>query len=73
MREIIKKRWNYVFYEQNNNFYISVLCGKVGLYDTIVKLNKEELDLYQLEGEEFIDKFAQMIRDNPTQWKNREK
>lgn len=68
MKDLIKKDWNYRFYENNGEYYLSVLCGTVGLFDVLVKLTENQIQLYKKDGELFLDKFAQEIRDSPSQY-----
>ena len=71
MREILKKNWSYKLLEDNEQFYLKVLCGNVALFDIVIKLNNDELGRYLTEGEAFIDKFVKEIQYSPASFLNR--
>lgn len=35
------KNWSWIFFEEEDNKYLEVVCGTVGLYTVIIKLNEE--------------------------------
>jgi hypothetical protein len=71
MREIIKKPWNYTFFEDDGKYYLSVSCGTVAVFDINVQLTPEEINLYNEVGENFIDKLVGEIQYAPKEYSNR--
>ena len=62
MKEIINKPWDYKFFELEQKFYLSVICGGVGMYEINLLLNKEEIQKYEKEGITYIDKLAREVQ-----------
>lgn len=71
MKEILKKNWSYKLFEDNEQFYLKVLCGSVALFDITIKLNNEELYCYNTEGEAFIERFVKEIQYSPSKFSDR--
>lgn len=42
MKEIINKAWDYVLYENDGDYILSVLCGSIGIYELNIMLNSDE-------------------------------
>jgi len=57
--------------ESENELYLSVVCGSVGLFETNIKLNTSELLSYKERGTSFIDELAEKIRNNPQEYSDR--
>lgn len=73
MIEILKKDWNYILYKTEEKLIISVLCGSSANYLVNLELNKSEVNLYKENGLVFINQLAEIIRERPTMFKNRNK
>ena len=54
-QEILKREWEYTFYKEDENFYLSVLCGSVALYDLIIQLDSNELLQYHEDGQTYLN------------------
>ena len=67
-QEILKREWEYTFYKEGENFYLSVLCGSVALYDLIIQLDSNELLQYHEDGQTYLNKLASsdILRDGVT-------
>lgn len=73
MKIIINKPWEYTFYEQNDHYFINVLCGDVALFEFLLELNAAELEGYQSSGEHFINELAEKVRFSPASYLDRRK
>ncbi len=63
MKKIDASPWNYTLYEnEEGKLILSVLCGTSAMYDTVIKLDNDEIELYS-SGQ--ILEVAKKIRDNP--------
>ena len=71
MKEIIKKDWNYSFFEKDSGFILSVICGSVGLFEVNIQLNEEELKQYKIEGAAYIENLARAIQYSPSTYAER--
>lgn len=61
MREIARKEYGYIFYEVDNKFMLSTLCGTVGLFTVDFFLNEKETENYQEQGIDFINSLARDV------------
>lgn len=71
MKEIINKPWDYRFFEKNSKFYLSVMCGSIGVFEINIELSEEECFLYEKSGVGFIDELAKNIQLNPSKFSER--
>ena len=72
MKEIVKKNWQYVLYQtEQNKLVLSVVCGSVALYDVDIILNSEEEERFKNEGVKFLDELAAKINYNPSAFEDR--
>ena len=65
MTVIAKKDWEYVLFKKGNDYILSVVCGTVVVYDTEIKLSREQLKKFEKEGNIFLDALAEEIRFAP--------
>ncbi|WP_028973185.1 hypothetical protein [Spirochaeta cellobiosiphila] len=70
--ELHRSQWNYIFYQVNDGFLLSVTCGTVGLFEINIYLNKEETGNYKSRGIDYIEELAQKIRNSPLQYQERD-
>lgn len=71
MKEILKKAWAYSLYRDGENFALSVLCGKVGLFEINIVLSEEEKAEFYSQGEPYVEELAKAIQSSPSQFANR--
>lgn len=64
--ELISKPWGYTLVGQNEDLFLSVLCGSVALFELKVKLDGNECLLYKESGAYYIDLLAKRIQNNPS-------
>lgn len=66
MKEIIKKDWEYVLYQtEQDRLILSVVCGSVALYDLNFPLNLDEEERFRKEGAKFLDELAAKVNYSP--------
>jgi hypothetical protein len=58
MREIARKDFGYIFYELDDKFLLSTLCGTVGLFTVDFFLDENETSKYKEQGIDYIDYLA---------------
>ena len=69
---ILDKPWNYTLISESNKYFLSVLCGTVGMFEVKIELTEEEEKSYVKKGAEYIDKLADQIRNNPGEYNKRD-
>ena len=71
MKEILRKNWTYILYEDNGQLLFSVVCGSVGLFDRNIILTEEEVLHYNKKKESYLDALSEQIRRNPERFQDR--
>jgi hypothetical protein len=71
MKEILRSKWNYIIYEDNQKLLLSVVCCTVGLSDRNIYLIDTEIKNYKEKGEEYIKKLADKISNSPEKYTSR--
>lgn len=68
---VVKEQWNFTLYStENNERYLSVLCGGVAMYDLNIKLTSEEI-AYISENRENLNSLVVKIQNSPSQYTSR--
>jgi hypothetical protein len=70
MKEIIKEETYSLYEDEKGELWIEVLCGSIGLYEVLVKLLPDEINLYRKRSS-FLDDMAFQISKDPEKFKNR--
>ncbi|MDO5105961.1 hypothetical protein [Capnocytophaga sp.] len=70
-QEIIKKKWDYSFYIEDDKYILSVICGSVALYEVKIQLNFKEIETFNVEGESYIIKLVKEIQYSPSKFTHR--
>jgi|JI9StandDraft_2_1071091.scaffolds.fasta_scaffold68060_2 hypothetical protein len=65
------KNWSWIFFEDEDEKYLEVVCGTVGLYTVIIKLNETEIEQYFSKGILFIEGLTKSIQSKPDSFKDR--
>lgn len=65
MKEILKSDWNYILYEDNGRYILSVTCGRSAVYQKEIYLNNGEIKLFREQGECYIGQLADNVRNSP--------
>jgi hypothetical protein len=55
----------WILYQDSDEYILAVVCGTVGIFETVVKLTTVEVKSYCVQGELFINELASKIRSNP--------
>lgn len=63
----------YILYQHEDRFFISVLCGTVGLYELEIELNEEEIKTYLSRDQSFLDDFSRKVSSSPKSYSHRHK
>ena len=71
MKELVKKNWKYILYEDKGSLLLSVVCGTVALFDRNIRLNESEQKCYQQNGVAYLDKLASDISYSPEKYQDR--
>lgn len=58
MRELARKDYGYIFYQVDDKYLLSTLCGTVGLFTVDIFLNETETEKYKEQGLNFINNLA---------------
>ncbi|CAH0995245.1 hypothetical protein EMA8858_01365 [Emticicia aquatica] len=68
MKEIINNPWNFSFFEENNQLFLIIVCGNVGIFELKIKLTKKECELYQTTGVTYIENLVKDIQNSPSKY-----
>ena len=71
LQKIMEEQWSFILYKANSSYYLTVICGEVGMYEVNFELNSKENQLIE-NKEEFI-KFVHSIQANPSPYVYRNK
>ena len=55
----------------NDEYFLEVLCGSIGMYEVKFQLNEVEVDRYLKEGEKFINDLVWQVNRHQDQFKDR--
>jgi hypothetical protein len=72
MEVVAKERMSWMLFRSNDEYFLSILCGTVGIYEMAISLNKVETQSFKNEGEQFISRLAQSVRNAPGSFTNRQ-
>lgn len=71
MKILDLENWSWVFFEEEGEKYLEIVCGTVGLYTVIIKLNDTEIEEYLSKGISFIKGLTANIQSKPDSYKTR--
>jgi len=71
METIFEKQWSYKFGKEDEDYFLEVVCGSVGIYEIKIQLNDEEIDNYKEKGKEYIENLVSDIQHDNTLWLSR--
>jgi hypothetical protein len=71
MRVIAEQPWNWLLFENDAKLLLSVVCGRVGVYDVDFELTGDEMTNYRQAGSGYIDQLANSVRAKPTAFDSR--
>jgi hypothetical protein len=70
MKILEKVNWGYILFETEEGIFLSVVCGTVGLFETVIRLTDEEVQSYN-SIPDFIKNLADKVCSNPHVYKSR--
>lgn len=68
LKKIKEEAWSYTLYEKGSKQFLSVLCGTIAMYETVIELNEDEKTIVRLGN---IEKLVKAIRENTSQYHDR--
>lgn len=71
MEVVAQENWSWMLYHAPNSYYLSVVCGSVGIYTRDIELTKEEILEFKEKGIPYINSLALKIRKTPHLFKER--
>ena len=71
MKQILKKQWEYILYEDSEQLLLSVVCGTIAMFDRNIFLSENEIQQYKEKGVIYINLLAEQIRNDPNKYKDR--
>jgi hypothetical protein len=57
--------------DENENYYIEVVCGGFAMENLIIQLSDEEMKEYESKGKSFLDDLAWRICKNKSKYEDR--
>jgi len=70
MKILEKVNWAYILFESDEGIFLSVVCGSVGIFETVIRLTDEEVQSYR-GTPDFIKTLADKVCSNPHAYKGR--
>lgn len=71
MQDLINKNWDYILSQENEDYFLEVICGTVAIYTICFKLDEDEKSRFLAEGESYLDQLAWRVRDWPEEYLKR--
>lgn len=71
MEELINKNWDYILFQDKEDYILEVVCGTVAIYTITFKLDEVEKAGFEVESERFLDQLAWKVRDYPEDYLKR--
>ena len=72
MKELIKKDWEYILYEnEERRLILSVVVGTVLMTNMKIALNEIETEHFTRDGVRYVDEFAKNIQTFPDTYAHR--
>ena len=70
---LLLSSWSYIFWRSpcKSRYFLSTVCGSVGIYNIDIELNLEERMHYHSKGEEYIEALAKSIQYSPRSFQSR--
>jgi len=71
MTEIDRSHMAWILYQKEERYFLSVVCGGVGIFEVVIQFSRDESVLYKRNGKIFVDSFASNVRSNPSKYQER--
>jgi hypothetical protein len=70
MEIIAQEQWAWTLFQEEAEFFLSVLCGTVGLYEVVLKLSPSEATMAS--NREALNELASKVRSQPKSFAHRQ-
>ena len=70
MKILDKKNYSHIFFEDENETYLYVLCGGAGVFEMTIKLTPAERDQFIRDSQTILD-FVSDVNSRPENFRNR--
>jgi len=71
MEKILEKPWTYILQRNCSIYFLSVVCGTVGVYNMNIELTQEEESHFKARGATYIAELAAAISSKPQAYEDR--
>lgn len=71
MQVIAEQTWSWLLLSDGQHWWLSVVCGSVGLFERNIELDAVESLLWTQGGEAALRRFARRIQADPAAWSTR--
>ncbi|WP_125780768.1 hypothetical protein [Pseudoalteromonas rubra] len=66
-----EESWSWLLFQDQNDMYLTVLCGGVAMFNVDIQLSQAEVSSYRSFGRSFIEELAKSIAFNPSVYSSR--
>ena len=70
MKEIDSSRMLWTLYQDQEEYYLSVICGSVAIFETSIRLSKSEYVQYSQQGSDILDRISSKVRNSPKDYQS---
>ncbi len=71
MEVVSEETWSWMLFHNSDSYYLSVVCGSVGIFTRDIELTKSEIVKFESEGLSYVKSLASQISQNPSIFENR--
>lgn len=71
MQVILESNWSWMLFEEESDFYLSVVCGSSAIFTRELRLSEEEVLAFRNNGESALDDIASAVRYRPQHFDDR--
>jgi hypothetical protein len=71
MTQLASDPWHFILWEHDGRLYLDVLCGTVGLYETVLELTPAERAAWESGGIDALRALATQVSSRPSAWRHR--
>ncbi|MEC4088084.1 hypothetical protein [Pseudoalteromonas rubra] len=66
-----EENWSWILFQNQNDMYLTVLCGGVAMFNVDIQLTQTEIASYKSFGRGFIVELAESVAFNPGAYSRR--
>lgn len=71
MQVLAEETWDWMLLREDARYFLSVVCGSVGIYERNLELDPQEVEQYQRQGNSFLKELARQVAYQPQNFKAR--